>query len=244
VDLISLLESLHLPVADASLLTETLAAYELDLDRALLDKERVLKEDEPFKMYNEYSAPKIMKQTTRIRENGLIIRDLNDRFARQIEAALPEERRAGFRTAFHAAAFPAVYSQNPGSRLLAAALNLPDLDTAQREAIGALRAHFERDLATANFKLEGAIRDLETAKKSVTMPIESGGSIQVLLGAIDQNPVLKARKEKESLAIQLRDRIEKLLRPAQVDVLPDLKQGEPDEQLGMDDTGVIIHRGG
>ncbi len=52
-------------------LAETLASYELDLDRALLEKARVIKDEEPFDLGGEVSALKIMHRTEHIRENGL-----------------------------------------------------------------------------------------------------------------------------------------------------------------------------
>jgi len=244
IDLIQIVDSLRLTPDESTPLAEPLTSYELDLDRALLDKDRILKDEKPFDALNEFNSVSLMKRTTQTRDFGLTIRDLNDRHARQIEATLPEPRRAAFRTAVHTAGFPSVYATSHGSKLLAAAAKLADLDPAQREKLESLRKTYERDLAAANAKLEEATRDFETSKQSIVMTMNSGGTMQVMLGKFEDNPILKAAGVKRDLDTKLREQLEKLLRPTQVDALPDSKETASDEQIFMDDVSVMIRRGG
>jgi hypothetical protein len=73
------------------------------------------------------------------------------------------------------------------------------------------------------------------------MPQESGGSMYVIMGSKD-NPVLGAMQDKDALDVRLSESLNTLLRPAQLDRLPEPPKS-PD-QVFLDDTAVMIMRGG
>lgn len=242
IDLLALVESLKLPAADTAALAAPLSAYELDLDRLLVDKARVLKEEDPFRETGGMSSSDAMARTTRARVIGLSIRDLNDNVVRVLAMTLPSKRAEELRSAYLRAAFPTVFEARYGAILLELALkSIPNLADEPRAAIAAAQTRYKRDVDAANAALITAIRDAETAQRSVTMPTGET-SVAVHVGAPDTNFVMLARNARAKLDAGVMTFLEKTLTPEQFESLPPAKSLGPREMILRDDGSFMVMR--
>ena len=95
------------------------------------------------------------------REASDRVREVNRRYARQIEPMLPEGARPGFGEAVNRASFPEVYRPTHARRVLDAAVALDGLDENQAASVRAIAEGYARDLAAANREMAAAIEERE-----------------------------------------------------------------------------------
>jgi hypothetical protein len=100
------------------------------------------------------------------------VRDVNRRYARQVESVLPEASRPAFDEAVKRASYPLVYRETYGSRALAAAGEISGLNDEQKATVQSIREAYSRDLAAVNKEMEAASEKLES---SVTVQDFMGG---------------------------------------------------------------------
>ncbi len=230
VNLLDIVESLKVPASGP--IAMALDEYELDLDRALAAKERVIAETPDAGGGGAFNVEEFQERMAKAREAGLKVREVNERHARKIEALISEEQRAEFGGAVRRDTFPRVYRPSRVSRMFDAALKFDDLTSEQRESISALRGAYQRDAGPINDRWASAIEAEERdGSGGGTMVLPGGGTMQVRLGAEDDNsPVAQARKARRELDDRMREKLEATLTPAQKEKLP---KGQDREDVHM-----------
>lgn len=247
VNLLEIVEALRLTPDEP--LARALEEYELDLDRSLQAKEQVNEGARDFEGGGMFDMQAFQDRLAKAREAGLKVREVNQRHARRIEPLLPEERRAEFASAVRRDSFPRVYRPSRTARALEEALKFTDLDASQREAISALKATYERELASANDRWASAIEEEEkSGGPGGTMMLPGGGVMQVRMGDEQADtPVAQARKARRELDERTRDRLESHLRPEQKERLPKTQDREDEGQgafIGGEARMIMIGGGG
>ena len=130
-----------------SSIREVLTQYELDLDRALIRRN-----DTYDTMRGQFGGGRggfdpdaIGDLMEKSRDASRRVREVNERYARQIGGLLGEDLRAGFDKRVREASFPQVYRETRAQRALSAAGGFEDLSEQQGERIEALASGFGRE---------------------------------------------------------------------------------------------------
>jgi Spy/CpxP family protein refolding chaperone len=244
VDLVSLVEEVK-PADDAkAALKPILEQYEQDLDRELvkrneLQEKSMDKVGELMRTGDTDAAQKLIKEG---REASVKVRDVNRNFAKQIAAALPDDKRTTFNDSFKRASFPTVYGTTQTTTALKSAAGFTDLKPDQKDAIAKLSENYGRSLTTVNEKLATAQEDGEM-KFDVTNMMNrfrgGGGG-----GGGQDNPQRDLRREKQDLDRTTLESLKKILTEEQAAKLPKPEQnGRGSGGQGADRNGQT-RRGG
>lgn len=238
-DLIQIVERLRLPEPTTETLAPTLEAYSMELDRAIIARDEVQKAatEEGKGMRDLFGKgggdmTEMMKKVDELmkrgREASLPVRDINRRYAKQIEATLAGINAADgarFGLEFRKASFPDVYRERYTDRALAAAAAMDDLDKGQREGIAALKEQYRRDCTPMEQAAEKAADDAE-ANFSLSGMMGGGGVMRMMGGDEATQAARKARRELDTATL---DRLKAILTPEQGAKLPDRSQDTGNE---------------
>lgn len=223
-DVIRLVDEADLPPvvrAEAELVLEQ---YTLALDRALVRRQEV--QEDAMRQAGELFRSGDMDQAQglleKARSASTEVRDLNRKYARQIEALLPDDHRGSWQAAVKRASFPQIYRPSMAARSFEAAAGFADLDETQKDALAAMRASYERDVSSVNDRLAAAQEESEGA--ITVREIMRRGR-----GGAEEGPMGELRRERRDLDRSALDNLRKLLRPEQIERLPQNdREGRPD----------------
>ena len=233
VDLVELAERQKYSESVMSQLTPILATYEDDLDRELVKRNEVYEGamQNMMELFRNGDAAKAQEVVEKGREAGIRVRDVNRRYARQIEDTLPEDLKTTFATEFKKESFPDAYRKTYASRALDAAKGFKDLTPEQSEKLAELRATVDKEMDASSAKIATATEEAES-KFNVQDMMQRGWR--------QEGPAADARKERRDLDRKALDSLKKILTEAQATRLP-----ERDEAVdGGDGQGGPGGRGG
>ena len=168
VDLVKVVDDLKLSDAAKAPLNAVLDQYSADLDRELVARNAVY--DEAQNSFRDmFSGNMDQAKMTKTFEDGraaaLKVREVNNRFARQIEPLLPEDKRAAFADTVRRESFPTVYRTSQATRVVEAAPKIDTLTAEQKQTIQSIVDSFNRESAAINKQLETAIVEREASIK-------------------------------------------------------------------------------
>ncbi len=237
VDLIAIVEGLEVSEALRGELTGTLERYEVDLDRALVDRNRL--KDEQEKQFRESHQPgeggamsfdieAFQASAAAMREAEIKIRDINQRYSAQLGGMLDEATRAEFDRMIRVESFPQVYKRSYTGRAFDRAGGFDDLSDEQRSQLEMFREQYERELAAVNDKWAAAEAEAEAAGASQRMMLGGGNMIIQVGGGTQDEGVKAARAARKDLDDRYYDRVKQLMTPEQVERLPRKRRGPGD----------------
>lgn len=204
----------------------TLEQYSVDLDRALVARNQVF--EEGMNRAGDMMAGGDMNAMQALfdkgRQAGEQVREINQRYARQVEAVVPEASRPAFADAVRRASFPEVYRENYGAKVLDAAKGLTDLDENQRAGVQAIAEGYARELAAVNDKMAAAIVDREKNFTVRDMFRRGRGGLR----GQESEDLYRTRRDLEESTLA---NLKKLLTPEQSARLPER------EERGLRDRG-------
>lgn len=234
-----------LPEGERAAVRETLKPvleqYSQDLDRELVARNETFESGmtRGGELMAAGDMDGVQKLFEKSREASDRVREVNQRYARQVEALLPDAAKAEFQDAVRKASFPEVYRETYAKRVLAAAAGFKDLDESQRAGLQAITEGYNRDLTAVNEKMTAGILDRE---KNMTMrdmfrgrggPGGGPGG-----GRGGQGELMQARRDLDDSTIE---NLKKLLTPEQIAKLPERQQrggrGGPNGDSGRPDDG-------
>jgi hypothetical protein len=215
------------------------------VDRALVERNALYDQamNNGFALWRNQDMEGMTELFTKGREAAIALRDINRRYARQVEAALPEDLKATFQARVQEASFPRVYRESAADTALAAAKAFPDLTADQRAALDTLSAQHARDAAQANARWAKA---QETSEEQASMmqllmgaggpggPAGGGGGGGAGGGGTED--VRAARQTRRDIDSKALDQLNQLLTPEQKAKLPERRardgEGEGDRPDG------------
>ena len=229
VDLFAVVDTAVVEETERLRLHEFLADYSVQLDAALQQREADMPRAEEavvdgFRSGDLDAASDAVDRQLRLR---MRIRDLNDQYARMIEAELTDPTR--FKEAYLKAAFPSVYGDDYYNQLFEAALNLPDLNEEQRASVATLRQSFEQRMSGINQGLARTVREnepkrLEQMVELVRSRMNGGGGRGPGGGGEGgwnpEDPIREGFNERREVGDQFRAQLEAMLTPEQAATLP------------------------
>jgi hypothetical protein len=247
VDLIRMVEEAKLPVDVAAQVAPVLAQYETELDRALIERNKMQDEARNTFMRGGFGAmfggrgggggaagggggggqamdPAAMeKMFNATRDASVRLRDVNRRFGKQIESLMPEDRRAAWDLEFKRESFPDVYREATVLRQMTAVTGFSDITPEQKTQIADLRAQFEREYSPMADKLAAA---QEEQQMKMTMQ----GMMQMWgRGGNEEGPVADLRRQRREMERATGEKLKAILTPEQVERLP-----QPEQQAGRE----------
>lgn len=227
VDLVALCGALDPPADVQEKLAPILDRYELELDRALVDRNALQDEQGAMMMPSGTNGARrldmdaISKLTAKIREASEKVRDVNQSYARQIGGILTGDLAAQFETLWRKGSYPKVYAKTYTSKVLTAATGFEDLTDDQRARLKQLAARYERELDAANKKWVKAIEESEGEGGGGVMMGAGGQMMMVEMGDEQGGPVDDARKARLDLNRNYLAQVRGLLSPEQRERLPE-----------------------
>ncbi len=220
VDLIATVEQLKLAATPPEL-SSILDRYESDLDKALAERDKLREERMSGMMRGgfNFDMEQMRKDMAELRKAGLLVCEVNQRYARSVESTIPEDRRAEFAQQVRKESFPRVYRDTHAAKCLKAAAAFDDLSPEQNSAVQDLAAAYERDVKTVNSRWADAIQASEA---------EGGGDpMAMFMGGGESGPVADARKAKRDLDKTTRDKLLAILDEGQKQRLPEREEDAP-----------------
>jgi hypothetical protein len=209
-DVFKLVEEAKLDADTQAKVDPILARYADDLDREIQNRDQVQK-DVFAKMAEAMGDQEAMQKLIQTgREAAVRVRDVNRKYAREVQSQLPEDKQFEFAKAVKQASFPNVYNQTFGERSITSALGLRDITDEQKQTIQTIRDAYTRDLAGLNDKIAAAQEQME-------MNFSAG---QMMGGRPDQGELGDLRREKRDLERAAIDKVEAALTEDQKARLP------------------------
>jgi acyl-coenzyme A thioesterase PaaI-like protein len=230
VDLMHLVQE-AVPEEGRAEVAELLARYEEDMDRELIQRNRLLEENwrrfGDLRRTGEFAGMEELWESSR--QAAARVRDVNRRYARQIGSVLAPDAAGSLDVAFRRESFPQVYRATHASAVLSAAAGLGDLNAEQREAVEALRASYSRDEGSINDRLAKAVEEREA----------TGGPMRMWGWGDEEGPMRDLRAEKRALVDSTVAALERFLTEEQRARLP-----AREEERGPGQRLFIRERGG
>ncbi len=171
VDLVRLVEEAKLPAEAAEQVAPVLEQYEVDMDKALASRNEVYERSmrQGMEMWFGGDQAGVQKLFESARAEAVKVRDVNRRYARQIEGLMPDEQRQAFNAAFREKSFPRVYGDAIVPRAVKITQELSDLTAEQREQVAAIAESYTRESASINERWAKAIEDNEMNRTAASM---------------------------------------------------------------------------
>lgn len=219
VDLVRVSERAGVDVFKPGEFRDTLQAYEGEMDKVLVAKEKFAKESSDA-MGDGTDMAKMMENATKmmktVRDQGRQQRSINKDYSGRLQRVLSESDAAKFLGEYRKAAFPRVYREPATLEAIKAAEKMEDLDTSQKQTIAAIKEQYERELAAANEKWASAVEarddsigDDPMAMAQIFMP-----------GQEEKGPLPDAKKARKELDERTRERLVAALNDKQREKLP------------------------
>lgn len=223
VDMTTVVDSLKLDAAESGKLADTLAQYEQDMDRLLVEREKAAEgRSEPTEF--NLDMEKMKARMDEERAQGLKVRDLNKQYERRLASMLDDASRAKFLAEVRKRSFRQIYREPYVSKMLGAASKFDDLDPAQKQQLADMKASYEKDLEDLNARWAAALEQAETEGKASALPFMGGGN---------ESEELKAAKQaRRDLDKKFTERVRTALNDKQRERLPKKDSGERSIRFG------------
>jgi hypothetical protein len=219
VNLFEIVEESKLPSDVMTQVTPILDQYEVDLDRVLIERNKVQEEGiATFTRggFGRQGEPpdmeKMQKAFNEGREASVKVRDTNRRYAKQIEGVLPEERKAAFDAAVKEASFPDVYRPSQVTRQITSVSGFADITADQKQQLSDLKEQYARESSPLADKLA-------TAQEEQQMKMSAQDMMQMFRGE-QEGPVADLRRQRRELDRAFGEKLKAILTPEQVERLP------------------------
>lgn len=222
VDLVRVLEHVGATPAPGTEAAGFVQEYEETMDRLLLEKQKLLRASlkRAFKIQKE-GLPDfelIASIVSDLYALGARIRDTNRRFIRLIEPVLSEGVRAELTQEVRQLSYPKVYARTLPMGMLKEAGSIPGLTAEQRDEISSIEAAYLRDLEAANQRYAAAIDSTQER-----FPKEFLAVMQLRNSTSPDDPLVKARLEREELNQRVFSKLRALLKAEDFGRLPQVE---------------------
>lgn len=221
VDIVRLVEDMDLTPDQMTAVQPILDQYKDDLDRELVTRNELyeqgqerMREFMQAAMGGGEENPDLEKLVTRGREAGMRVRDVNRKYARQIEGVLPDDKKSAFAADVKRESFPMIYRPMYGTRVLDAADKMEGLTDTQKTSLASIRDTYSRDLGALQSQMEKAMED-EQANFSLATMRQRG------FGGMMNGPMADLDRQRRELDNTTFEKVKGILTPEQAEKLPE-----------------------
>lgn len=226
-DVVKLVEDSKIDAAREAELAPIIERYQEELDRVLVERNEIYEDgmSRGMTMFRSGDMTSMQEIWTKAREAGAKVRDVNRRFARQVEGLLSEEEKQAFAKRVRERSFPEVFRQPYPERAADLAKGFEDLTAEQREQLENVVASYARQAATLNDRWVKAIEETEMTVSIADLMARG------MRGGDD--PISQARSARRELDRKGAERVKAVLTPEQASRLPDERgRGADGERQG------------
>lgn len=228
VDVIRLVDEFKAGDEAKAAMKPVLEQYEAELDKALVERNEIYENamNQGMGMWRQGDFGAMDEMFKKGREAAMKVRDINRKYARQVQGMLPEGEQSKFEATFRERSFPRVYRPTYTARAMDIAGGFEDLTADQKARIAEVRSTFEREAAAINKKWAEAV---EEGEKSMT--------VRDLMGMGGGNDAMReARTQRRSVEDRALEQLKAVLTSDQQQRLPD-RRGRDDEEGGEQRRG-------
>ncbi|MFO0858426.1 MAG: hypothetical protein U0640_13855 [Phycisphaerales bacterium] len=214
---------LNLPADQIKDAEGILEQYNTEIDRELAARETLMDKPMPdFRAMRESGDfSEMQKLMSERREASTKVREVNKRFARQVEATLPESARAAFTEKVQAATYPEVFRKTSGAEAIAKAIAMPDVTPEQMEKIAAVEENYKSKMSGWTSKATKAWDELETQFKPENFGQGGGGNDAMRAAGEELNTLRRDRRDLDRATLK---QLKEILTADQAKELPDLEE--------------------
>jgi Heavy-metal resistance len=244
VDLTKVLPQIDLVETSLDQVNASLAQYEVDLDRAIVarDEAQTRAMGQVREIFQSGDDGALDDLFDKQRKLSVRVRDVNRRYAREIEGMLGSDEKAAFSEAFRRASFPQVFRTGRGQRVVELVLAYEDLNDEQRTRIEGIAESFGRDRSKLNERHIAAIEDSEMSMSVRDMFRQrgrQGGNRRG--GEREATPQDEVAQKKRDLDAKTIESIQRVLGEGQASRLEDqlnkIREQEREQRRGNNDGG-------
>jgi hypothetical protein len=224
VDVFQILHDLKIDRDTSPGLKEELDQYEVEVDKAMIAKDKMLRGvfDQMEKFEGPEPDPALIEKTLgEFFSSGMRLRDVHRQFVRRLEPSLPADKQAAFGHAVKKASFPRVYGESAVDKTFAAAREIADLSPDQKTELQAIVDGYTREVDAANTRWATAIEDKQ-AKLS--------GNFMAMMGGMGEeaadDPLKVAREARKALDERTMTKVTQLLKAEQREKMPQIEKDE------------------
>ncbi len=218
-DLVLVLDKIKASPAKGTELASAVAEYEEAIDHLMVEKQKLMRASlqRAFKLQKNGmpDVDLISSILTDIFSVGTRIRDTNRKFVRIFEPMLSEDARTALTSEFRTLSFPRVYARTLADKMLVAAKEMPELTPSQAEDLKTIHSQYTRDLEAANQRYAAAIESTQERVPKEFMII-----MQLRNAPGSDDPLLKAREERNDLEQKVFAKLRAMFKPEDFQKLP------------------------
>ena len=217
VDVIMAVRDMDLPEEDMAALKPILNQYSIELDRALKSRNEAYEEgmSQGMALWRSNDMEKMQELWEDAKGHAERVRDLNRRFAKQVEAALDPAFAGEWQREFKEQSFPRVYRPTFTARSLTAAEKITTLSPEQTEQIEAIVGEYHNRIDSMNDEIAKLVEKSEMERDISSMMGRRGR------GGAEQDEARNARGEKSDYEAAVLERVRNLLTEEQRQMLPE-----------------------
>lgn len=237
-DVVALVEKMKLPADKMKTLKPTLDAYEAEID-APLDRRNAVQEKfmndidmgSLFRGDADDSARKKAEDLIKEgREAATAVRDINRKYAKQVETTLGGAEGEKFAEEFRKSSFPQIYNERYIDRAIKAATEMKDLQAGQLEGIKALQDQYKRSAKPIDETGEKLVEEREASFSLSNLQNFRGGGQ-------NDDKAQEQRRQRRELEDDTLTKLKAILTPEQAAKLPDRNNGGGGRQRGNGGAG-------
>jgi hypothetical protein len=252
VDLVKIVDGLKLSADARKPVDPVLDQYQVDLDREL-----IVRNETQDKMQGNFrdlmqDPEKGEKAIQEGRAAATKLRDVNKRYARQIETTLPDDAtKAKFDDEVRKASFPRIYRNSRAMRTIDDAAKLTSLTAEQKTSIDTIKDQFTKELGALRGKMETAYEAREQTITAADIMSRFGGGGGGggnngggrrgggAFGMVSSPELDALSEQQDTLEKTTTDKINAILTPEQKAELPQQRQGGGGRRMdgGGDNNG-------
>ena len=226
VDLVRVFEDLKAEPEVTEAVRPVLDRYEQELDRALIERNRVFQENrqkgaEALQVGDMAAVDGLFAQA---REASERVRDINRQFARQVQAALPPELAERLGQEFQRRSFPRVYREGYAERAFEVAAGFEDITDEQRQSMSTVRKSFGRELAAQQARHAGEQEAAEANRTAADFMARGAGGRGGGPEGGGREAFRQARAERLALEDRFLNQLRAILTPEQAGRLPERRE--------------------
>ena len=157
-----------------SALNEMLDSYANDLDRVLTARNETYESgmSQARTLFQQRDFETIQELFEKARKAGEKVRDVNQRYARQIQPLVPESAQGDFEREVKERTFPSIYARSYAGRVFSSVDQIDSLTQEQSDQIASIRSTYDRQAESINTRWEKAI--VETEENTDVMSMMRG----------------------------------------------------------------------
>lgn len=238
VDVIAAVNEMELPEETMATVKPILDQYALEIDRALETRNEVYEESMSgaMELFRNQDFDEMERRFERASDEAKRVRDMNRRYARQVQNVLDEKTADRWERAFKEASFPRVYRPSATASAINTTMEFTDLSPEQFDQIEAINSEYRARVDSMKDGIAEAIAEGEE-NRSVTAMFGRGGRNN------ESSEIRDARGELRDYDQEVMSRLRALLTDEQAERLPerednsDWRERLPNRQGGGRDGG-------